>query len=207
MLATFFQSRLGLPKSPRLSGCPPGVGACYLEGCPPAEAAVARQAGRLVVPMTPIVPQQTPKSRRRILWLAALVVAGAGIFWYLERSPVQAPAEPVLTPEAKAYTRNLQLSEVQMKATDNALGQTLVEIVGQITNNGDRPLELVELNCVFYDPYGEVVHRERVAIVRARDGVMQPGETRRFRLPFDALPKSWNQVMPQLVIAQIVFAD
>lgn len=142
-----------------------------------------------------------------MLWLVVLLAAAAGVFWYLERSPVPAPAEPVLTPEAKAYTRNLALSGVEMKATENALGQTLVEILGQITNNGDRPLELVELNCVFYDPYGQVVHRERVAIVRARDGVMQPGETRRFRLPFDALPKTWNQVMPQLVIAQIVFAD
>jgi hypothetical protein len=92
-----------------------------------------------------------------------------------------------------------------MKATDNALGQTLVEITGRITNAGDRPVERVVLQCVFYDPYSQVIARELVAIVRARDGVLFAGETRRFRLPFDELPDTWNQVMPQLVIAEIRF--
>ena len=156
--------------------------------------------------MTPTVKKRSRRPLGRIAFLLVLAAAAAGIIWYLEKSP-EPPAEPVLTAEAKAYTRNLQLSGVEMKATDNVLGQTLVEVVGEITNNGDRPVELVELNCVFYDPYGQVIHRERVAIVRGRDGVMTPGETRRFRLPFDAIPDGWNQVMPQLVIAQIVFAD
>jgi len=36
---------------------------------------------------------------------------------------------------------------------------------------------------------------------------LQPGETRNFRLPFDAIPSTWNQVLPQLVIARIDFED
>jgi hypothetical protein len=63
----------------------------------------------------------------------------------------------------------------------------------------------VELNCVFYDPYGQVVLRERVPIVRSRQGGLNPGETREFRLAFDTIPESWNQMLPQLVIAQITF--
>jgi hypothetical protein len=58
---------------------------------------------------------------------------------------------------------------------------------------------------VFYDAYGQVVLRERVAIVRSRTGGLQPGETKSFRLPFDSIPESWNQAMPQLVIAQVLF--
>jgi hypothetical protein len=34
---------------------------------------------------------------------------------------------------------------------------------------------------------------------------LMPGETKEFRLPFDTLPESWNQALPDLVIAQIVF--
>ncbi|MCW5978441.1 MAG: FxLYD domain-containing protein [Bryobacteraceae bacterium] len=134
-----------------------------------------------------------------------LALLGGGLYFYLERTPAEGPEEPVLTAEARQYTRNLQLSEVDMKATDNALGNTLVEIVGRITNAGDRPVRLVELNCVFYDPYGAVILRERVPIVRAKEGVLNPGESRRFRLPFDTIPTTWNQTLPQLVIAQIVF--
>ena len=110
------------------------------------------------------------------------------------------------TPEAKNYTHNLPLAHVEMKATDNALGQTLVEVIGDISNQGDRALKSVVLTCVFYDINGIEILREPVAIVRERDGVFQPGETRRFRLPFDSIPDGWNQVMPKLYIAEIIFA-
>ena len=35
---------------------------------------------------------------------------------------------------------------------------------------------------------------------------LKPGETKSFRLPFDDLPESWNQVMPQLRIAAVKFS-
>ena len=37
-------------------------------------------------------------------------------------------------------------------------------------------------------------------------GGLKPGETKSFRLPFDDLPASWNQAMPQLVIAGVKFS-
>lgn len=107
--------------------------------------------------------------------------------------------------EAKAYIRNLALSGVEMKAAESFGGQQLVEIVGSIANNGGKALKRVELNCVFYDPYNQVVLRETVPIVRPDKGGLKPGETKPFRLPFDNLPKSWNQAMPQMVMAGLVF--
>ena len=115
------------------------------------------------------------------------------------------PAPPVLTAEAKQYVRNLQLSEVGMKATESYMKQQVVEITGKITNNGDRTLNVVEINCVFYDAYGQLVLRERVSVVGRRTGPLAPGQTKSFRLAFDTIPESWNQALPQLVIAQIVF--
>jgi hypothetical protein len=52
-----------------------------------------------------------------------------------------------------------------------------------------------------------MIHRERVPIVRATGKPLVPGETRDFRLPFDSLPDEWNQAVPQLVVAQIKFAQ
>ena len=138
--------------------------------------------------------------------ILAVMVLVAGGFWYLDWQSKRMPApKTVLTPEAKAYVKFLKLDDVTMKATDAYLKQTLVEILGKITNFGDRSLVSVELNCVFYDPYGQVVLRERVPIVRSRQGGLNPGETRDFRLAFDTIPESWNQMLPQLVIAQITF--
>ncbi len=137
--------------------------------------------------------------------LAVMLAVGGG-FWFLDwQSKRMTTPKLVLTPEAKAYVRYLKLGDVTMKATDAYLRQTLVEILGKITNFGDQNLSSVEVNCVFYDSYGQVVLRDRVAIVRRDRGGLKTGETKDFRLAFDTIPESWNQMMPQLVIAGIVF--
>jgi hypothetical protein len=140
------------------------------------------------------------------LVIGLVLVAGLAGLWYLDRASKQpAPAPPPLTGEARAYVRNLKLSDVQMKAHESYLKQSVVEITGTIENSGDRVLQLVEITCVFYDAYGQVVLRERVPIVSKKTGGVGPGETKAFRLPFDNMPESWNQMMPQLVIARIDF--
>jgi hypothetical protein len=135
-----------------------------------------------------------------------VVILGAGFFLYLDRASRQPPPPPgPLTGEAKAYVRNLQLADVDMQKHESYMKQAVVEITGKIGNKGSRTLNNVEINCVFYDPYGQVVLRERVPIVSQKIGGLAPGEIKNFRLAFDNIPDSWNQAMPQLVIAQIIF--
>jgi hypothetical protein len=135
-----------------------------------------------------------------------VVLLGGAAFWFLQHQPPRPVAKPVLTGDARAYVRYLKLSEVDMKAHESYFKQSVVEITGKIGNNGNRVLKLVEINCVFGDPYGQVVLRERVPIVSQKTSGLAPGETKSFRLAFDNIPESWNQMLPQLVIAQIVFA-
>ncbi len=139
----------------------------------------------------------------------ALAIAAAGVVaaLLLMRGGPRQPPVPVLTPEARAYVHAgyLNLSEVSMSAKQNFAEQTLVEVTGKITNTGSRMLKQVDVNCVFRDPSGRVVLRDRVSIVKERLGGLKPGETIDFRLPFDTIPESWNQVLPELVIAQILF--
>lgn len=138
--------------------------------------------------------------------MGALVVAGAAGFWYLDRASQQpAPPPPPLTAEARTYVSHLKLSDVDMSAHEDYFRQRVVEITGKIQNAGSRKLKLVEINCVFYDPYGQVVLRQRTPIVRGKAGGLAAGDTRPFRLPFDTIPESWNNVMPQMVIARIDF--
>ena len=137
-----------------------------------------------------------------------VLVLGLAGFWYLDRTSKQPEKPPPpLTDEARAYVHEgkLKLSEVEMKAHESYVKQAVVEITGKISNAGERPLKSVELNCVFYDAYGQLVLRQRVPIVGAKLGGLEPGETKPFRLPFDNIPESWNQAMPQLVIAGITF--
>lgn len=141
-----------------------------------------------------------------IIVIVLAAICGAAVWFFFIRAGGQPQQAKPLTAEAKAYVRNLALAEVEMKAKENMIGGTLVEITGKLTNKGPRTLRTVEINCIFYDPNGQAVLRERVPIVRFRGGSgLEPGETRGFRLPFDAIPPGWNQALPQLVIAGIEF--
>jgi hypothetical protein len=141
-----------------------------------------------------------------VIVIGLVLALGIGGFFYLDRAAKKPPpAPPPLTGEARAYARNLKLTDVEMKAHESYLKQSVVEIVGNIQNLGDRVVKTVEINCVFYDAYGQVVLRERVPIVSPRIGAVSPREIKPFRLPFDNVPESWNQAMPQLVMAGIEF--
>jgi hypothetical protein len=155
-------------------------------------AAAARE--KAVTPVLPIV--------------AGLVLLLGGVgFYFMNRQAEVSQRPPVLTGDARAYVHNLKLSEVEMKANESYLKQSVVEITGKIGNEGDRALRLVEITCIFSDPSGLVVLRERAPIVSQKVGGLAPAEIKNFRLAFDNIPESWNQAMPQLVIAQIVFAQ
>lgn len=142
-----------------------------------------------------------------VILAVVLVIAGAGFWFLFLRAAPVLDQQLLLTPDARAYVRNLGLAEVEMKASENYMKATVVEISGKIINRGERPLKLVEINCIFYDPYGQLVLRERVAIVKRTGANLKTGETRAFRLPFDSIPSTWNQTLPQLVIARIDFEN
>ena len=57
--------------------------------------------------------------------VALLAIAAWGYMRYLDR---HANADIPLTAEARAYARNLQLSDVEMKASENYFQQAVVEI-------------------------------------------------------------------------------
>lgn len=139
-----------------------------------------------------------------VMGLGMLLIAG--VLGWLTFGPKPAPpAPPVLTAEGKAYLSNLKLSNVRMQAAESYVQSRLVEILGEITNAGDRKVKLIEVTCLFYDASRQLIARERAYVVDGRGEPFAPGKTRSFRLAFDTIPESWNQALPALVIAQIQF--
>jgi hypothetical protein len=143
-----------------------------------------------------------------VIGLAMILILGA-FGWLTFGPPPKPPKPPVLTEEAKAYLGNLVLTNVHMQASESMVNQRVVEILGDITNKGNRVVRLAEVTCVFSDYNGRPVTREREAIVGetigAMGGPLASGASKRFRLAFDDLPEEWNQALPKLVIAQIQF--
>jgi hypothetical protein len=139
---------------------------------------------------------------------ALVLILGTALAMYMWReSAERVEAEPVLSDAAKAYLSLLDLSEVQMAAREDALGQTLLTIEGYVTNLGEKTVTLAEINCVFRDINGVEIARERGRIVRDRGGPLGPAERKPFRLAFDNVPDEWNQIMPSLYVSQILFAE
>jgi hypothetical protein len=134
--------------------------------------------------------------------LIAVLVLSVAFVWFETRGGTPPPSPAAPSPEAKAYAANLKLSAVALSEAEAYAGNKVVELAGKITNAGDRPVNLVELTCIFQDVSGQVIGRERLAIVRRR---LEPGATRDFRLPFENIAEGWNQSLPQLVIANIQF--
>ena len=153
-------------------------------------------------------------TNKKSIPLAAIVtaavfalVACAG-FVYLNR-PIQKTADSAASQEAKAYLANLALSDVTMQASENLMNQKVVEVLGNISNNGPRELKSIDVYCLFYSVDGHPLHRERLRIVGGVEtrGSLKPGATKAFRMPFDSLPDGWNQALPKMVIAQIEFVN
>jgi hypothetical protein len=129
-----------------------------------------------------------------------------GVFSWLTFGPKPPPPPPpVLTAEGKQYLNNLVLSNVRIQAAESLVNQRVVEILGDISNKGDKTVKLAEVTCVFTDYYGKELTRERVAIIGQTTGPLPPGASKPFRLAFDDLADTWNQALPALVIAQIQF--
>jgi len=141
-----------------------------------------------------------------VIVIGLVLLAGLGGFFYLDReSKKPVPPPPPLTGPARAYVKYLKITDWEMKAHESYLKQSVIEMVGNIQNTGDRIVKTVEINCVFYDAYGQVILREPVPIVSPKMGALAPGQVKAFRLPFDNVPESWNQMLPQLVMAGVEF--
>jgi hypothetical protein len=145
----------------------------------------------------------TDLRRLAMILFGVVGLVGGGVYW-LTRPAVPPQAAPI-TPEAKAYVKHLALADVGMTEAEAFNGTKLIEIKGTIGNQGERPLKQVEITCIFYDTYNQIVLRDRQPIVRASTGGLKPGETKPFRLAFDSLSENWNQALPQVVIASIDF--
>ena len=158
------------------------------------------------------LPSAVPKKKSfplLPLFMAVVVVlalAGTGI--YLSR-PLPKVEESTASQEAKSYLVNLGLTGVSMQASENLMNQKVVEVLGNISNNGPRDVKSIDVYCLFYGLNGREIHRERLRIVGGASaaGTLKPGATKSFRMPFDSLPDGWNQALPKMVIAQITFVN
>jgi hypothetical protein len=138
--------------------------------------------------------------------IAAAVLVALSVWLYFTYGPKPEPAAaPVLTPEAKQYLQYLKLSDVEMTAADAEVKISITTIKGKIKNIGTRNVSTILVTCVFHDVYKQVIKREVVSLAGPKTGPLPPEAIKSFEVNFDDIPETWNQTLPDLVIAEIKF--
>ncbi|MGH9652861.1 MAG: hypothetical protein ACRD6B_05275 [Bryobacteraceae bacterium] len=140
--------------------------------------------------------------------MIAAVIA-ALIFWFVyvgRPAPPSAAMQPPTAAE-RSYAPDIALSDFRMSAAENMVRQRVVAVRGHITNRGPRTLTSVSVDCSFSDIQGKTIYRERKLIFSSNEKPLKSGETRPFRLAWDYLPDDWNQALPRIAVARIMFTD
>ncbi|MBI4464054.1 MAG: hypothetical protein HY647_05065 [Acidobacteria bacterium] len=150
--------------------------------------------------------EQQPEEKRRIppaIVVALLLVAGlvVALFVFAPGQQDTSPTTPLK--EAPTYAEQLELSDLQLSAAENFLGQQVVYLNGKMANQGSKTVGLVRVRLSFRDYLGQVILREEIELLGVRSQPLRSGEVRDFQLSFDRLPGSWNVQVPEIEFASI----
>ena len=125
---------------------------------------------------------------------------------------------PTVTPVSAApdaYAASLPISDVKMSESGNLAGGKVTYVDGHITNNGNRTVTGISAQVLFRNAANEVAQNETQQLkwIRTRDpyvdlepvsaAPLKPGESRDFRMIFDAVTQDWNGAYPQIRIVRV----
>lgn len=161
--------------------------------------------------------QTTRESTSWMPWIIAAVVIILGLGILVVVGGRSTPVSPAGTGMADAdpYASKLSISGLQMSEATSFSGAKVTYIDGQIANTGDRTVTAITVQVGFHSDTGEFAQRTAVplSLIRTRQPYIdtQPvsaapiehGQTRDFRLIFDAVPPDWNLQLPEIRVISV----
>ena len=117
--------------------------------------------------------------------------------------------------QSAAYAASLPISGLQMSDSSNLSGGKEFYLDGVVRNTGGRVVRAITVQIAFKDIAGTLAAKETLPLnlVRFREPYVDtepvsaepihPGESRSFRLIFDATPQSWDGAYPEVRVIQV----
>jgi hypothetical protein len=151
-------------------------------------------------------------------WIAAAVVIVVGVIFLIVaggRSHPDATANNTGMAAADPYAARLTISGLQMSEATSFSGAKVTYIDGQLANTGDKTLSAITVQVGFHSDVGQFAQRISVPLsfIRTRQpyvdtepvsaAPIEPGQTRDFRLIFDAVPADWNLQFPEIRVINV----
>ena len=149
-----------------------------------------------------------------VIAAAAVLVVAAIVVFTMERGRGAATVTPI-SAAPDPYAASLPITNVVMSESSNLAGGKVTYIDGHITNSGSKTVSGVSAQVLFRNAAKEVAQNETQPLkwIRTRDpyvdlepassAPMKPGESRDFRMIFDAVTPDWNGVYPEIRIVRI----
>lgn len=153
-------------------------------------------------------------------WLPFAIAAGVVVLVAgLVVVALETRHKPVsVTPVSAApdsYAASLPISGLVMSESSNLAGGKMTYLDGHMANTGNRTISAVTVQVLFRDPAKEVTQNETqpLKLIRTRDpyidvepvsaAPLHPGDSRDFRLIFDAVSPDWNGAYPEIRILHV----
>jgi hypothetical protein len=132
------------------------------------------------------------------------IILGAAVWLAHTRSTrSQLPVAP--TAEERSYLQHIVISDAQVSAATNFLGDMVTYVDAKVTNTGKKPVRELDIRLEFSDMLNQVVLREMTHPITPRMPPLAPGETRPFRVTFERMPAEWNQAPPAITPVALRF--
>ncbi len=112
------------------------------------------------------------------------------------------------------YAASLPITDVRMSDSSNLSGGKETYLDGVVTNRGTRTVRGITVQIAFKDVAGILAAKNTLPLnlIRFREPYVdtepvsaepiKPGESRPFRLIFDAIPESWDGAYPEVRVIQ-----
>jgi len=145
---------------------------------------------------------------------AAVLVVAAVVVFMLERGKGATTVTPI-SAAPDAYAASLPVTNVVMSESSNLAGGKVTYIDGHIANSGNKTVSGVRVQVLFRNAANEVAQNETQPLrwIRTRDpyvdlepasaAPLKPGDSRDFRLIFDAVTPDWNGAYPEIRIVRV----
>jgi hypothetical protein len=132
------------------------------------------------------------------------IILGTAVWLAHTRSTrSQPPVAP--TTEERSYLQHIVISDAQVSAATNFLGDMVTYVDAKITNSGTKPVRELDIRLEFSDMLNQVVLCEVTHPITPRIPPLAPGETRPFRATFERMPTEWNQALPAITPVALRF--
>ena len=164
----------------------------------------------------PFPPGSTKPPQSKFPWpLAALCIAVALLvvtLWIIPRTDKAATGTMNRTTEPTAQVRLAGVRIVPTQANNLAN----VDVYGEATNTGTRPVTQVLLSAAFHDKDGKTFMAQQEPMQRAdvkgdkvagtkdlTEEPLKPGQTAGFRVSYSQVPGNWDGKPPELSVLQV----